>query len=354
VPAHHYDPTGAYDSTLPRCTDAFSTNELEHRSADHIIAGKHSSELLADAGVRFVSEAPKDKPWFMYVSTLAPHDPRTMPEKFRRMYDPEQIELPPNFMPVHPFDNGHLGVRDEMLAGFPRTESEVRRHIAEYYGIITHMDHELGRILDALEASGEMDNTLIVFAGDNGLAVGQHGLVGKQSLYEHSVRVPMIMAGPGVPAGQQRDALCYTIDIYPTVCELLGLEVPGTVEGRSLVPQLNDPSAKGRDVLHLAYMHLMRGVTDGAHKLIEYVVDGHRRTQFFDLANDPWETRDVAADGAYAQVLERLRAEVARWRDEMGDDREGQGAVFWAGYGQGVSSTAASAARVRRDAARSG
>ena len=333
VPAHHYDPTGAYDTTLPRCPDPMRGNEVTERNADHIHGGRHSSEILADAGVRFLEEAPADQPWFMYVSTLAPHDPRTMPDAFRRMYDPRHIELPPNFLPSHPFDNGELGVRDERLAGFPRTDSEVRRHIAEYYAMISHMDHHIGRLLDALDRSGQAEDTLIVFAGDNGLAVGQHGLLGKQSLYEHSVRVPLVMAGPGVPGDTRVETLCYLNDIYPTVCELVGMDAPPSVEGRSLVPCLNDASAATRDCLHLAYRHLMRGVTDGDHKLIEYVIDGRRRTQLFDLKHDPWEMDDRSKDPAFDGVLAELRCELARWRDELNDDWESQGAVFWRGYG---------------------
>lgn len=331
VPAYHYDPSGRYDTRLPESVDAFSTNELKYRSADHIHAGVHSSEMLADAAVRFLKDAPQE-PWMMYIATLAPHDPRTMPQRFLDMYDPQSLELPANFQPVHPFDNGELAVRDEKLAGFPRSEAEIRRHIAEYYAMITHLDHELGRVFDALDASGQADETLVVLAGDNGLAVGQHGLMGKQSMYEHSVRVPLVMAGPGVPQNQRTDALCYLIDVFPTLCEMLGLETPATVEGRSLVPCLNDASAKVRDVVHLAYRHLMRAVSDGKHKLVEYAVEGHRRTQLFDLTADPWELEDRFGDPAYDSVVEALRREVVRWRDELDDCQPDQGAIFWQGY----------------------
>ena len=332
VPAHRYDPTGKYDNHLPKCPHPAQSNEVRWQHCDHIEAGKHSSELFADAGIRFVESAPRDKPWFSYISLLAPHDPRTMPKRFLDMYDPDKIELPENFLPVHPFDNGELSVRDEKLAGFPRTESEVRRHIAEYYAIITHLDHEMGRVLDKLESTGQLENTVVVFAGDNGLAVGQHGLMGKQSLYEHSVRVPLVMAGPGVPEGQSSDALCYLLDIFPTLCDLAALDTPDSVEGRSLKPCLDDPDASVRDALHLAYRHLMRGATDGNHKLIEYVVEGHRRTQLFDLQADPWEMNDLIDDPGQRDTIDRLRGEVAVWRKELDDHWEPQGGAFWQGY----------------------
>ncbi|MFW6336954.1 MAG: sulfatase-like hydrolase/transferase, partial [Phycisphaeraceae bacterium] len=261
-------------------------------------------------------------------------DPRTMPQRFLDMYDPDSIELPENYLPVHPFDNGELSVRDEKLAGLPRTESEVRRHIAEYYAMITHLDHEMGRVFETLEATGQLENTVVVFAGDNGLAVGQHGLMGKQSLYDHSVRVPLIMAGPGVPKNQRSDSLCYLLDIFPTLCDLLGLDTPDSVEGKSLKPCFDDPSATARDLVHLAYRHLMRGVSDGKHKLIEYAVDGHRRTQLFDLEQDPWETKDLIDHPDQGETVTRLRKEVEKWREELNDHWEPQGGVFWQTYDQ--------------------
>ncbi len=123
------------------------------------------------------------------------------------------MTLPESFLPGHPFDNGMLKIRDEKLAPFPRTEKVVRKHLADYYAAITHTDAQIGRILDALEKSGKRDNTLIVFSSDNGLAMGSHGLMGKQNVYDHSVHVPLIVAGPGIPKGETRSALCYIYDL---------------------------------------------------------------------------------------------------------------------------------------------
>lgn len=335
VPCFGYDPTGRYAGRIPECVDPWSTNELRHKAADHITPGLHSTDMLGDAAVeqieRYARRDPADAPpWFMYVAFLAPHDPRTMPEQFRDMYSPHDIDLPASYMPAHPFDNGELVIRDEQLEAWPRTESAVRRHIAEYYAMISHLDFQMGRVLDALEASGQVDHTLIVFAGDNGLAVGRHGLMGKQSLYDHSVRVPLVMAGPGVPEGQRFNALCYLHDIYPTVCDLAALETPPSVEGRSLAPVLRGEQAGVRDVLHLAYRHLHRGVRDPRYKLIEINVEGRRRTQLFDLVEDPDELHDRSDEPAQAPTIGRLRNELLGWRDRMDDTQEGQGATFWA------------------------
>jgi arylsulfatase A-like enzyme len=327
VPAYRYDPTGAYSSRIPVCKDPWTTNELEWRQADHIEPGKHSSELLCDAAVQFLGQYESDAPFFLYVSFLAPHDPRTMPEKYLKMYDPETIELPPNFMGAHPFDNGELKIRDEMLEEWPRTPEAIRRHIAEYYGMITHADAEMGRVVEALERSGQLDNTIIVFAGDNGLALGQHGLMGKQNLYDHSVRVPLIMAGPGIPAGRS-DALCYLFDIYPTLCELARIPRPESVHGVSLVQCLHEPECRPRKSLYLAYRQLQRAVVLDGWKLIEYAVDGRRHSQLFDLKKDPWETNDLADAMDQAERLAGLRAELLCQRENWHDSRERE-AAFW-------------------------
>jgi arylsulfatase A-like enzyme len=180
-----------------------------------------------------------------------------------------------------------------------------------------------------LEETGRAGNTIVLLAGDNGLAIGRHGLMGKQNMYEHSLHVPLIVSGPGIPRGQKRETFCYLLDIYPTLCDLAGVAIPGTVEGRSLVPALQGVQEGYRDTLLFAYRHLQRSVRDDRYKLIEYVVDGRRTTQLFDLQADPWETANLAGDTGCAEILERLRGELLRWRDEL-DDRED---VFWEGYG---------------------
>ena len=169
-------PTGKYDSVLPQCPNANKSNVLKIRRGDHVTAGKHSSELFAEGAIDWLKKYDFDNPFFMYISFMAPHDPRTMPQKYLDMYDPEDTPLPENFMGGHPFDNGDLKVRDEVLEDFPRDPYKVRQHIAEYYAMITHLDAQMGRVLDTINARGMADNTIVIFAGDNGLAVGQHGL----------------------------------------------------------------------------------------------------------------------------------------------------------------------------------
>src|SRR5690606_25798798 len=187
----------------------------------------------------FLNRDMNSQPFFLYLSYTAPHDPRMAPEEFASQYPPDEILLPENFMPEHPFPNGELKIRDENLAPFPRTEENTREHIAAYYAMISHVDAQIGRVLDALDQSGQAENTMIIFAGDNGLAVGQHGLMGKQNLYEHSIRVPLIISGPGIPQGEKRETLCYLLDLFPTLCEFIDIPTPDSVEGVSFAPVIS-------------------------------------------------------------------------------------------------------------------
>ena len=329
VPACRFDPSGRYDLRQPFIARPAESNHVAYRRCDHVTPGKHSSELFADATIAFLDRHDPASPFFAYVAFMAPHDPRSMPQQYRDLYDPDRIELPPNLLPEHPFDNGELRVRDELLAAWPRDPQEIRRHLAEYYAMITHLDAQIGRVMDALRSRRLADDTIVVLAGDNGLALGQHGLMGKQNLYDHSVRVPLIFSGPGLPRNQRSAAYCYLHDVYPTLCDLVGLPIPATVEGKSLVPALRDPAERVRDVLLCAYRGVQRSARDASYKLIEYAVDGRRTRQLFHLPTDPWELTNLADEPGHAADVAHLRRELERWRVELDDTRPGQGAQFW-------------------------
>ncbi|MEM0967253.1 MAG: sulfatase-like hydrolase/transferase [Verrucomicrobiota bacterium] len=326
VPAYHFDPMGKYDSTCPLVVDPFESNEVTLRECDHISAGKHSTELFVDSSVRFVKSQDSSAPFLMYVSLMAPHDPRTMPEEFLKMYDPAKIELPDNFLSEHPIDTGALKVRDEMLAAFPRDPEEIKKHIAEYYAIISHLDHEFGRLVETLREEDKLDHTIIVLAGDNGLAIGQHGLMGKQNLYEHSVRVPLVFAGPGIPEDQQRSDPTYLLDIFPTLCELTDIEIPESVEGHSLAGSIRESTRSARSSLYLAYGDSIRGVSNGRHKLIEYASGD---TQLFDLSNDSGETNNIAQEDEAANLLQQMRTQLLTHSQDWDDKSHPTGRVFW-------------------------
>ena len=214
---------------------------LQDISPQHTLVNRpksedHSVERIADAAIEFLRNQSGPAPFLCYAAFNAPHDPRLAPRAYHDWYNAHQPPLPRNFLPRHPFDNGALEIRDERLAPWPRTPRVVRQHLAEYYAAIEHLDAQVGRILDALTASGQAGKTLVVFTSDHGLAIGSHGLFGKQNLYDHSMHSPLIMAGPGIPKGRRIGALCYLLDIFPTLGELAGVPGPEGSEGQSLAP----------------------------------------------------------------------------------------------------------------------
>ena len=139
------------------------------------------------------------------------------------------------------------------------------------------------------------------------MALGSHGLTGKQNVYQHGVKLPLILSGPGIPKGETRDQLCYIYDIYPTLCGMAGLEVPETVQYESLTPIVSNAGAQGRGSLYFSFMSWHRAVTDGRHKLIEFCVEGKRHTQLFDLKQDPEEVTNLAEDPNMSEKLKSMR-----------------------------------------------
>ena len=281
-------------------------------------SGKHSCEVFADSAIEFLkNQKGADKPFVAYVAFNGPHDPRTAPKEYHAPYDANKPPLPPNFLPVHPFNNGDMILRDERLAPWPRTEEVVRQHLADYYAYITFLDAQIGRILAALREAGLEDDTIIVFASDHGLALGSHGLFGKQNLYNHSMNAPLIFAGPGVPQGKQSDAFCYLLDIFPTLGGITGVTGPEGSEGKSLVPIMKGEATEVRDSIFLAYRQFQRSVRDDRWKIIVYT---HiNKTQLFDLQNDPHEIKDLAGDPAHAKEITRLTDKLKDWQRQLGD-----------------------------------
>jgi arylsulfatase A-like enzyme len=278
---------------------------------------KFSSEIFADTIIDFLEAYEDDKPFYAYAAFMAPHDPRTPPKRYRDSYYAKELPLPANFMPQHPFNNGALIIRDEELSAWPRTPEVVRDHLAEYYGLITHLDVQIGRILEALEKTGKADDTYVVFAGDHGLAIGSHGLLGKQNVYEHSMKTPLIIKGPGVPAGGSSNALTYLFDIFPTLMGLAGEKSPDVADGRNLEPIWTGRERNIRDSLFLAYGQVMRSVRDERYKLIRY--PRVNINQLFDLENDPEEMHSLAAAPEQQGRVSRMMTLLGEWQSNLGD-----------------------------------
>ncbi len=337
VPTCRYDPTGEYDNVINFAVDFYNDNHPQSQHCDEFDPGKHSSTLLTDSAIEMLKKnAGEEKPFFMYLAYLAPHDPRTMPDKFREMYDSGKISLPPNFQEIIDTNYPLMVHRDEHLAAYPRQEEEIKRHIAEYYAMITHLDYEIGRLLEALHQSGEEDNTIIVFTGDNGLAVGQHGWMGKEDIYEHGVRVPLIMAGPEIAENVINSAYVYLYDIFPTLCEKIGIEIPSSVDGKSFADLLDGHHGeKFRDELYLIFDKFVRGVKDDRYKLIEYRngdSEEDKWTFLYDIKSDPWETENLANCEEYKEKVKEMREKIIRHRDSWEEQLHPWGKDFWKSF----------------------
>jgi arylsulfatase A-like enzyme len=280
------------------------------------VCPKHACEAFADEAVQFLQER-KGGPFFCYVAFDGPHDPHIVPQDYPVRYAPDKGLLPANFLPQHPFDNGEMTNRDESLLPHPRSAEAIQAMIADYYRYISFLDLQIGRILDALAASPYASNTFVVFAADSGVARGSHGLIGKQNLYEHSVRVPLIVAGPGIPAGKQTAAMCYLYDVLPTLGKLCGVTNREPSDAREFSATLRDPKRASRANLVFAYRDVQRAIRDDRWKLIRY--PQVNKTQLFDLRNDPFERYDLAAGGESDSKVRGLTARLGKALKQYGD-----------------------------------
>jgi arylsulfatase A-like enzyme len=273
---------------------------------------------FADAAIEFLrSRGDAPDPFFLHVNFTGPHDPLFCPPGMEGKYDPDKMPLPKSFLGEHPFDHGNLRGRDEMLWPWPRTEATVREGLALYYAVVTHLDLQVGRIVAALEESGQSENTLIVFSSDHGLAIGSHGLRGKQNMYEHTVNVPLVIAGPGIPQDRRCDAQVYLRELYPTTCELTGVPIPESVESRSFAPAVRGETADHHECVFAYFGDSQRMIRGDRWKLIVYPqLD---RAQLFDLKHDPDELNDLSSDPQFTHVRRELRGRLDSWRREVGD-----------------------------------
>ena len=306
----------------PKCPDDKEWTPWDTRFGGFWEGGKHWSEVLADEAIAFIGQAKNsDDPFFMYVAFNAPHDPRQSPKEFVDKYPLEDISVPASFQPIYPgkeLIGCGEGLRDERLAPFPRTEYAVKVNRQEYYAIITHMDSQLARILEALETSGESKNTYVVFTADHGLSCGNHGLMGKQNMYDHSIRVPLIVTGPTMPHGKQVGVDVYLQDIMPTVLELAGAEIPDHIEYHSLLPFADGSRSKSYyDAIYGCYMDRQRMVRQDGFKLILYPFAS--KMLLFDLERDPDEIVNLASEDAYRERMSKMFDKFLELQRQMED-----------------------------------
>lgn len=312
---------GKYGNGFPAGLQSFqSTIRDEGKDAGPDKDRAFAPQRLADRSIQFLKDraaAGEARPFYLYLAPPVPHDPRSAEPRFHQLYEAAKLPLSPAFLPQHPFNNGEMMVRDEQLAPWPRTPENTRQQLAEYYACITGFDFHVGRLFEALKAGGQWENTIIIFSGDNGLSMGEHGLFGKQNLYEFGgMHVPLVIAGPGIPHGSSA-ALVYLMDLFPTLVEFAKATLPETVEGRSLVPVIEGKTSRVREVLYTAYRNCQRAIRDGRWKLILYPLVN--QTQLFDLESDAHELDNLAGQPEQAARIATLTARLEREMAAYGD-----------------------------------
>ncbi|KGK30969.1 sulfatase-like hydrolase/transferase [Cellulophaga sp. E6(2014)] len=284
--------------------------------------GQHWSEVLKDDAIGFINTAKtSEKPFFMYLAFNAPHDPRQAPREYQDLYAVENMTVPKSYMPEytyrHAIANGD-NLRDEALAPFPRTELAIKTHKKEYYASISHVDAQIGKIIEALKNSGKMDNTYIIFTADHGLAMGRHGLLGKQSLFDHSIRPPMIILGPDIPKNKKTNVDVYFQDAMATSLDLAGIDKPKYIEYNSFLNIAKEKESKSSyDAIYGAYLDVQRMIRKNGYKLMVY--PKIKKILLFDLKNDPEEMNDISKLPEEQKRIKTLFLDLQKLQKEMDD-----------------------------------
>jgi arylsulfatase A-like enzyme len=279
---------------------------------------------LLQARVRTRSHGEKrmlrsDAPFFLAVGLVRPHVPSVAPRRLFDRYPPEKMALPD----VPPGDLDDVpapaaAMRNDLRYGM--NETQQREAIAAYYATVEFMDEQVGRLLGELDRLGVRDRTLVIFTSDHGFHLGEHGLWQKTTLFEESLRVPLIVSAPGFAssAGKHCDALVELTDLYPTIADLAGVsdKAPRTLAGRSLRSLLAEPAA-GAEFRDVAYSVTGNGGRSVRNSAWRYNSWGEGPEELYDLRRDPGQFTNLAGDPAYATELATMRTELERRRGNV-------------------------------------
>lgn len=302
-------------------------------------------------------------PFLIYLGFSHPHDPRNGTPELLRKYGcvnhddrdllPPRNEkapaLPTSYLPAHPFRHGHPELRDEVnVSGVwtCRDELTIRNEIGRQYACSEYIDIQIGRVFNKLKALQQLENTYVIYTSDHGMAIGRHGLQGKQNLYEHTWRVPLIVRGPDIEAGVRSQGNVYLLDLLATLCDVAGIDPPKTSEGVSFRDVMEGRQQTVRDILYGAYAGGtkpgIRCVKRGPWKLIKYdTLNGAvRETQLFNLDENPLELleqhqvdtvraltghtpkshqRNLATDPRYTEKQEEMEALLVSEQKRLAD-----------------------------------
>lgn len=288
----------------------------------------HTSTWTADRAIDFFSKQDGDTPFCAWVSFPDPHQPYSPPDPWHRMYDPDEVTIPEHRtmdLERRPWWHraaleGEPQIKDARLANHrktvsrvpPQTDEQLRHMTANYFGMISLVDHNVGRILNALADQGLKEDTLIIYTSDHGEFLGDHGLYLKgPMLYDSLLRVGLVMSGPGIPAGQVVDAPVSTMDLPATFYDIAGVEAPMPLQSESLLPVMKD--GKGRAAAYNEWSLQavrcgvaldLRTVRTTTHRLTLEL--GSNEGEMYDLVNDPDEMDNIYADPAHAEIRQHL------------------------------------------------
>ncbi|HTV56502.1 MAG TPA: sulfatase, partial [Terriglobia bacterium] len=296
--------------------DWWAANECNHnyfynwyfRDANvPIITTQYEPEVWIELAIEFLYEAQSQgQPFFLMVGIGAPHDPYVIPEKYLEMYKPDALKMQPNWVP---------GVRGGS-----------RKDIAAYYGAITAIDDQVGRLMSALEELGFEEDTIVLFSSDHGNMLGDHGKILKRKPWEESIRVPGILRYPRrVKSGQQKDALFSHVDIAPTLLALCGIPVPTEMQGTNLSSVVlgtsdQGPSSAFFQILGPYYaggvLHAWRGVRTERYM---YARTKSQPWLLYDLQEDPYELKNLINDPGASSVRENLENSLEGWMRKIED-----------------------------------
>ena len=338
------DPTGFdYWSILPG-QGRYHDPEFIEMGTKKTVKG-YVSDIIADQSIEFLEKRPKDKPFLLFSNPKAPHRSWEPDAKHAHMYDDVEIPEPPTFNDDYATRspaateatmridrdlnaNDTKGAPPAGLAGPTLKKWKYQRYMKDYLRCVASMDDNVGRILDYLEKNGLMENTVILYASDNGFYLGDHGWFDKRFMYEHSLRVPLLIKVPGLTKpGAVSDRMVLNTDFAPTLMALAGLPVPDDMQGRSLAPVLRgEPPADWRTAMYYRYYHYPQdhrvqphyGIRTTTAKLIYFhKIDAW---EFYDLVKDPDELRNLVGDPASAERIGEMKKELARIKKEVRDD----------------------------------
>ena len=320
---------------------------------------EHSTDVITDLSLEWLKERDPSRPFFLMHHFKAPHDNFENAERYDWLF--EDIEIPEPISLRHQPDfgseathgtgtsiskrntrrnMGHHMFVDQNLDDPVYTSVSYQRYLKKYLRTVRGIDDNIGRLIDYLEETGELDNTIIVYTSDQGFMLGEHDFIDKRWMYEESLRVPFIVRYPGyVNAGSKSDAIVNNVDFTPTLLEMAGIAKPEFMQGSSFLPILKGETVPDwKNVTYYRYwMHMTHhdnpahyGIRTDEYKLIFYYglpldAPGALETpttpgwELYDLRTDPQELRNVYADPRYAEVVKRLKEELLAEKERIGD-----------------------------------